>query len=375
MKRFILSSALGAAAMITIFACSHRTIEFERSLDDGSAPPSFAEADAAVDGATLLISYCPATRCTGNTTTCPTSRFRCDVDLRNDKQNCGACGVRCAGLSVCANGACAIDSCSEKYRDCNGSIEDGCETTIGTNDNCSDCGDVCLDPTRPCVSLGSDTYQCGCPSGQTLCTGRVCSDLSANDKNCGACGQACDPSGGGAPSYPNVYYGCVAGQCGKAKCVQGYADCNDDLADGCETKMGTAENCGGCGIACEPGQVCGTEKGESVCQCAADLKLCGSHCRDLQSDPWNCGACGVVCMESYAGSAREIGQCIYGSCVYECAVGWGDCNGDPSDSCETNLRSDPTNCGGCGVHCAEDQPCIGGRCAVEPCPDAGTSLQ
>ena len=34
-----------------------------------------------------------------------------------------------------------------------------------------------------------------------------------------------------------------------------------------------------------------------------------------------------------------------------CAAGWGDCNQDPSDGCETGLASDDKNCAGCGMAC------------------------
>src|SRR5690606_27178721 len=48
-----------------------------------------------------------------------------------------------------------------------------------------------------------------------------------------------------------------------------------------------------------------------------------------------------------------------------CADGRADCNGDPSDRCETDLRGDARHCGGCGIACEEDEVCSLGACAKE----------
>lgn len=377
MKKFIVGSALGTTAIATLFACSHRTIEFERPSEDASAPSGFTSADSEPgDAQATLISYCPSTKCTNNTATCPTSRFPCDVDLMNDAKNCGACGVDCGGRP-CVSGTCVL-TCPEVEADCNGSVEDGCETPLRTNNDCSVCGDVCADPAKPCVEYPSDNFRCGCPDDMTYCGGR-CVSLSSDDNNCSVCGQACDPTAGGQASKPNMYYGCGQSVCGKLKCSSGFDNCNGDLEDGCETSTQTAENCGSCGVACEPGQVCGQLGVQGVaCLCPSGTTLCGSECVDLLIDPRNCGGCGINCVGATGnaqGSGHGIGTCLAGACIFECAHGWAECNGDPTDNCETKVASDPTNCGGCGIHCAKDQPCIGGQCAVEPCPDAGVSPQ
>jgi len=390
MKRFILvGPALGTAAIATVFACSHRTIEFERPSDDAPAAPSLSSGDASTaDDESALISYCPSLKCTNNTTTCPGSQFPCDVDLMTDVQNCGACGVSCNygaqfGPSLCSNGHCVL-TCQLGRADCNGDVEDGCEVTLGTDENCSTCGDACTDPGKPCVQLNyaAAEYQCGCPADTTPCSSdSTCRDLRSDDKNCSACGHACDPDGpAGAPPIRNGYYGCRSGQCGQAKCNDNYADCDKDPETGCETPTNTVQNCGGCGIACDPGQVCGQEDsggGAWSCLCPSGKTLCGTKCVDPLSDQENCGGCGVDCRGGQSDNPfagwHGLGMCLYGSCVVECQHGWVDCNHDPSDNCETNVQSDPNNCGGCGVHCLKDQACIGGRCAVEPCPDSGTT--
>lgn len=370
-----------ASGLVALAACSHDTIEFGHlpPISDG---PGFSDADAAT-APPSQIAYCPSTRCTNNTATCAGSLFPCDVDLSSDDANCGACGVSCAGatgigLLQCQNGKCELD-CDEGTADCNGILEDGCETHLHTNANCNACGDSCSDPGKPCVIKAIDLYQCGCSKGETFCTNR-CVNSDVDDANCGGCGVQCDPTNGGATAAPHTYFGCFGATCGQSKCESGFIDCDKDPATGCETASTTEENCGGCGVACAPGQKCRDVQGVPTCLCAPGETYCGGKCTDLATDVANCGACGVDCYGSlhssagaHSGYGHGIGYCTYGSCSFECAHGWGECNGDPGDNCETNLNSDPTNCGGCGIRCLDDQPCIGGACAVEPCADPGAT--
>ncbi len=97
----------------------------------------------------------------------------------------------------------------------------------------------------------------------------------------------------------------------------------------------------------------------------------GGYCADLLNDPDHCGGCMLAC--PYAGP-RQQRACDKGVCVVSCAEGFGDCNGDPTDGCETDLRSHPANCGACGVSCdlALGQPCVEGQCLVAPCDDPET---
>ncbi len=46
------------------------------------------------------------------------------------------------------------------------------------------------------------------------------------------------------------------------------------------------------------------------------------------------------------------GVCVGGSCTLQCDTGYSDCNTNPGDGCEVSTASDPTNCGGCSVHCS-----------------------
>ena len=226
------------------------------SVDGGITP---SESGAAVG-------LCPSNECPAGRVTCPNDPFPCSVDLSSDDDNCGACGVRCphddafvdrfSGAMRCTGGTCGL-VCLEAYADCNGLPEDGCEVKIagpGANDvnNCGACGNVCDDI---CVDGA-----CGCPGGGTMCPDGLCHDLDREDDNCGACGNVCPESTD--PPFPpewNMIRACRGRACNQVSCAPGQADCNGDASkpdgDGCETStLFDADNCGGCGNKCAPGE-------------------------------------------------------------------------------------------------------------------------
>ena len=106
---------------------------------------------------------------------------------------------------------------------------------------------------------------------------------------------------------------------------------------------------------CQTGQICKTAGLTSVCvpgcnddsRCAAGTRCCGGGCIDVSKDAQNCGACGKVCSGQNASARCAGGVCAPGTCN----AGWGDCNNDPGDGCETSLRVDPANCTACGMAC------------------------
>jgi hypothetical protein len=355
---------------------------------DDAAPPAFAAPDAESDAIAMgTTAYCPSNRCPPGHTTCPSSQFLCDVDLRTDLNNCGECGNRCPSdyidKYVCVEGRCLLSCTANRALDCDGIPDNGCETSPADNDNCGYCGNQCP-ADKSCVDRGNANYACGCKPGEINCGGRFpCVDPSNDDANCGACRNACPRRGDGTvQAPPNAYFGCSKAECGQLKCQAYFGDC-DRLTDltnnGCETRLTSDDNCGACGNKCENGTTCRLApiimapqcmcpEGLTLCEQGCLGDLCVGACNDLSSDKFNCGACGVRCSENVP-NADEA--CVYGRCDWSCNAGWGDCNGNRDDGCETNISSDPKNCGGCGIVCdgIAGQSCVDGRCMVEPCDE------
>jgi hypothetical protein len=292
------------------------------------------------------------------------------VDTEKDIENCGECGKACTvidGQAKCASGKCGIASCNPPFANCDGKIDNGCETnTDSDKDNCSGCA-------RPCF-------------------------------------------------FAHAGSACEGGRCSMTACEPGFADCNLSEDDGCETKLGTLANCTACGDACNnypqpkcnidgtlivfngtvrcdgdciyetrtddcgmlgclnghclkdicpnsdmcaPGEWCNAE---NICLCgrpgeACDDTCCDGVCTNLNADPQNCGACGLTC--------KLNEHCYTGSCV--CDDGFDNCDGDPG--CETQLFDNSENCGACDNTCPDNSTCQDLDCVCQndyqPCYDTG----
>jgi hypothetical protein len=147
------------------------------------------------------------------------------VALESDFSNCGACGRSCAGGQQCLNSVCT------SY----------CQSGL-----------VCA----------SSTCAVACPAGQTACGGACfvnaeCTDLTTDDRNCGACGAAClvgqtcsngacAPCGGGNGQL-QWWYTCG----GPGPCGMHYPS----NLPACTNQMVGAQ-CSTAGTMCDPGNSC-----------------------------------------------------------------------------------------------------------------------
>ena len=211
-------------------------------------------------------------RCDGGAVVCASA---C-VDTQTSAAHCGACGVACATNERCAAGAC----------------------------------------------------QPICPSGQEACGAR-CVDRQTDRLHCGACGNACADG-----------QVCSAGAC-QVSCGAGLTNC----AGTCRDLQRDNGDCGACGNRCASGQVCNA--GACAASCGAGLTACAGSCTSTQFDPMNCGACGTAC----GPYARAAASCAAGACVLTCAAGFADCNSDRADGCERDLGADLAHCGRCDNAC------------------------
>jgi len=90
--------------------------------------------------------------------------------------------------------------------------------------------------------------------------------------------------------------------------------------------------------------------------CPSDHSICGSDCTDIMTDRTNCGACGVSCSPSQL--------CQSGRCTIICSVSETRC----FDGCH-DLLYDAQNCGACGNACPVGLVCNSSVCSP-PLPTA-----
>ncbi len=187
--------------------------------------------------------------------------------------------------------------------------------------------------------------------------------------HCGSCMQDC--------TKHTQQANCVGGNCNIVTCATGYADCNLNPNDGCETNvLGTDNaNCGGCNIPCAPAHANGICQG-GMCNlgaCAPGYQDCdmmaGDGCEvNTDNDPNHCGSCGHACSFPNAGASCSGGTCALGACD----PNFSDCDGNPANGCEANLQTDNNHCGGCGIDCSaqfanSQTQCAGGGCQFVAC--------
>lgn len=149
---------------------------------------------------------------------------------------------------------------------------------------------------------------------------------------------ACD---GTCPALVRATTACLGGACSIVACSAGFANCDGEFSNGCETNFTTnSMHCGRCGSACDAGQAC------VLGRCAAECPMGRSRCRetvtfdgicvDLQSDPNNCGRCSNACVFPHAAPACLRGQCVIGAC----APGYCNLDRDQTNGCESAVRGD-----------------------------------
>ncbi|MSP61832.1 MAG: hypothetical protein EXR72_16160 [Myxococcales bacterium] len=305
--------------------------------------------------------------CAGNGSCCAAA---C-VDTATSLLHCGGCGKACpSGLQLhamigCAMGACVVAGCAIGYTDCDKDPGNGCEANVLTDPaNCGGCGKFCniMGGDGACANGACSVKSCY--AGFADCNKDVadgCEVATTKDPaNCGVCGKKCT-----AP--PHAQATCAGGMCGVGTCDAGFDDCDANAANGCET-MVTADvkNCGKCGNACLPAHGVGGCMNSmcSILSCTMPFADCdlafNSGCEvDLLGDPNHCKACGMKCPAPPNASATcQNGACGTGACT----MGFGDCNNKLADGCEVNLLADKSHCAKCGNACPGNQTCVNGAC-------------
>ncbi len=269
-----------------------------------------------------LLGACAATRCVGDVT-------------------CGENG--CRPILVPAEELEPYSPDAIRRTDAGASPDGGVDASV----------DACVPSVEACNERDDD------------CDGRTDEgfDLQTDPANCGGCGAAC------AVDPVNASSACVAGGC-LVTCDDGFLDC-DSTVEGCESSDRAPATCGGCTSPCEGATpLCEPRADGNVCTdaCPGGFAVCSGSCVDTESDPLHCGTCGMACPKR----PNATRTCMAGDCGFECDPGFYDCDGDPTNGCESQ-QTELDNCGGCGLACGFANgvaSCATGACQLVGC-DAG----
>jgi len=171
-----------------------------------------------------------------------------------------------------------------------------------------------------------------------------------------------------------AWLGLMCSACGKSDTTANVSDDADAGGTGVAAG-GTAGVAGGvsapaasgtAGVAgvAESGNVAGEAGAAGSVVCPAGYGNCDGDptngCEtDLTSDAAHCGACADACDDTNAEP-----HCSDGVCAVSCDEDFADCNDSADDGCETALASDADHCGWCGHDCG-NATCSLGVCSPE----------
>ena len=133
----------------------------------------------------------------------------------------------------------------------------GCALVCGTRMPDGSIGDDDRGSSRACGACDN-----ACARDETCC-GTACARLATDTKHCTRCDNTCPPPTANVTvtcgQVPDLH-GRLVHDC-LYSCDEGWEDCDDDFATGCEVfTRGDTNNCGGCGTKCAEGMIC--------CNCA-----------------------------------------------------------------------------------------------------------
>ncbi len=192
-----------------------------------------------------------------------------------------------------------------------------------------------------------------------------CSTLAGIEEGSPLAGDGGEPTDGSGVSdvvsWPDAGDSAVAQDAADAAdaaaCAPGFANCDGNAQNGCETPLGTFEHCSACGDSCKPPNgtgVCDTGKCR-VATCPGGLGDCDkvfqNGCEAALNTKTNCGACNNTCVGKLGCNLNPGPQCA--------CLGDSDCNSGSTGACPLGV------CVCSGTVCKKGQVCIaGGKCGV-----------
>ncbi len=309
----------------------------------------------------------------------PSSPTHCDNQVRDADETdldcggtCSPCALTrsCGGDLDCREGTCIEGTC--QAAGCTDRVQNGSETDI-------DCGGGAC---KACPDGLACTADGDCQSG--VCSGLGCAAPSCGDRHqngaetdvdCGGpeC-SACVATQHCLTPSDCVGEACMNGTCALT-CGAGFDNCDGDLGNACETNLRTdPAHCGSCTKECDLSNA-QASCASGVCRvesCVAPFADCNGDPSDgcevnTKTDVANCGACAAKPCPTLNGAA----YCADSACGITCDASFADCDGEPGNGCEKDVSVDIKNCGGCGKLCTPSAGktawCRKGECGETTC--------
>ncbi len=320
------------------------------------------------------------------------------VNRNTDENHCGECNHACSnahGSTACNAGSCN-PSCDAGWADCDGQPDNGCEEDIWETTDCgSGCGDRvdCTDEVQHASEVECASGDCdygSCQTGWGDCNADGSDGCEHDIWQIADCGSGCDDGVDCTAQVQNANgIECDAGDCDYGSCEDGWGDCNADGSDGCEHDIWQIADCGS---GCDNGVNCTAQvqnaNGITCSNGSCDYGSCSDGYADCDNNRsngceiyiWGTDDCGTGCsgrvdcntaIEHASGATCDQGACDYTSCD----DGWGDCDADATNGCETEIWQ-VDDCGnGCdpGADCtvlvqnANGITCASGSCDYGSC--------
>ncbi|GEM_PF-6169531 len=325
---------------------------------------------------------------------CSYDKICCQGECRAiDDENCGECNRSCDENEICSvqNDGSWNCNCKATNNICTQTCcADGCVELANNSNHCGACGIACSDGA---VCLDGS---CKCVGNMSNCDGE-CVDVSTSLKNCGACGNEC-------PDYVNADFHLATSYCSGGRCYtvceSGFTNRDGDISNGCEY---SSYYCGNGVI--EPGELCdGYALNMQTCKTVlgdnyAGMLHCQSDCRGFDTSecvPLDSSAVcgnniaeegelcdgtdlkGKTCASIFGAESSGTPACVncttvdVGSCTNtgttmpaECTDGDFRCSGQVLQNCSAGKWSDyqtcPQNCDSAQKKCIGNETCSGGE--------------
>ncbi|MFC1654507.1 MopE-related protein [Myxococcota bacterium] len=323
----------------------------------------FDHATATCDAGSCVMGGCDANwgDCDGDPLT------GCETDLSNDDLNCGACALACTAPEFCSQGVCGV-TCPGGLVRCGGV----CVDTNTDLNHCGACDNACTvaNGTPACVAGNCTVGSCDAGFGDCdSAYANGCETALGTDLNCSRCGETC--------TFTHASGSCVAGSCVMGNCDTGWGDCDLNPATGCEADLTSEQTCGNCNTSCQANESC--QNGQCIFYCADDD---GDGYQDANCGGTDCNDGNDTI---YPGAPDTCGDGVDQNCdgTDECICADADLDGHQDQTCggddcdDNNGQIHPQAQEICNDNqdndCDSLTDCTDTDCVVDPgctCPDA-----